>query len=140
MDERGPRWAGPMLRAAALYNLAFGAFAVVWPRAWFEWSELPVPTMLSLWQCVGMVVGVYGVGYWCAARAPLRHWPIVLVGLLGKLCGPIGFVDAACRGEMPWRAGWLLLGNDLIWWLPFTLLLLAAYRHHHPRTAVATRS
>lgn len=131
MDERGPRWAGPMLRAAALYNLLFGGFAVLFPHAWFEWSGMPVPSMLFLWQCIGMVVGVYGVGYWCAARAPLRHWPIVLVGLLGKVFGPIGFVGAASRGELPWSAGWLLLANDLVWWVPFALLLQAAHRHHH---------
>jgi hypothetical protein len=130
MDERGPAWAAPVLRAAALYNLAFGAFAVVWPRAWFELAGMPLPSMLSLWQCIGMIVGVYGIGYWCAATAPLRHWPIVLVGLLGKVFGPIGFLDAALRGELPWRAGWLIVGNDLIWWLPFAVLLRAAWCHH----------
>ncbi|MFO1031929.1 MAG: alkyl hydroperoxide reductase [Planctomycetota bacterium] len=135
MDERGPRWAGPLLRTAALYNLLFGGFAVLFPSAWFEWSGMPVPSLLSLWQCIGMVVGVYGVGYWCAARAPLRHWPIVLVGLLGKVFGPIGFVGAAARGELPWSAGWLLLANDLVWWVPFALLLLAARRHHHRPSA-----
>jgi hypothetical protein len=135
MDERGPGWAKPMLRAAALYNLAFGAFAVLLPRAWFELGGMPVPSMLSLWQCIGMIVGVYGIGYWCAAPAPLRHWPIVLVGLLGKVFGPIGFVDAALRGELPWRAGWLIVGNDLIWWVPFALLLRAAWRFHRPARA-----
>ena len=135
MDERGPAWAKPMLRLAALYNLAFGVFAVLLPRAWFELGGMPVPSMLSLWQCIGMIVGVYGIGYWCAAPAPLRHWPIVLVGLLGKVFGPIGFVDAALRGELPWRAGWLIVGNDLIWWLPFALLLRAAWRFHRPSRA-----
>jgi small multidrug resistance pump len=105
---------------------------VLLPRAWFELAGMPVPSMLSLWQCIGMIVGVYGVGYWCAAAAPLRHWPIVLVGLLGKVFGPIGFVDAALRGELPWGAGWLIVGNDLIWWLPFALLLHAAWRFHRP--------
>lgn len=130
MDERGPAWARPVLLAAAAYNLLFGAFAIAFPRAWFELSGMPAPAMPVLWQCIGMVVGVYGIGYACAARAPLRHWPIVLVGLLGKLLGPIGFAGAAARGELPWRAGWLLVTNDLIWWLPFAALLLAARRHH----------
>lgn len=133
LAERGPRWASPLLRTAAVYNLAFGAFAVLLPRAWFEWSGMPVPAQLYLWQCLGMVVGVYGIGYWCAANAPLRHWPIVLVGLLGKVFGPIGFVQAAWNGEVPWRASWLLLGNDLVWWPGFALLLLAAHRHHRGR-------
>ncbi len=119
-----------MLAAAAIYNLAFGALVVGWPFAWFDLARMERPLHPSLWQCIGMVVGVYGVGYACAARAPLRHWPIVLVGLLGKLLGPIGFVGAALRGELPWRAGWLIVTNDLVWWLPFALLLRAAWRHH----------
>ena len=134
-DERGPAWAKPVLLAAAAYNLLFGAFAVLFPLAWFEWGGMPAPNMPSLWQCIGMIVGVYGIGYGIAAFAPLRHWPIVLVGLLGKVFGPIGFLDAALRGEMPWRCGWLIVTNDLIWWLPFTALLLAARRAHRSRAA-----
>ena len=130
MNERGPGWGKPILLAAAVYNLAFGAFAVLWPSAWFELAGMQVPEQLFLWQCIGMIVGVYGIGYACAAPRPLRHWPIVLVGLLGKVLGPIGFVDAASSGQLPWHAGWLILTNDLIWWLPFGLLLLAARRHH----------
>lgn len=122
-----------MLLAAAIYNLAFGALVVLFPLAWFELASLPPPDLPSLWQCIGMIVGVYGVGYACAAAQPLRHWPIVLVGLLGKILGPVGFLDAALRGELPWRAGWLLVTNDLIWWLPFALLLRAAWRDHRHR-------
>ena len=57
---------------------------------------------------------------------PLRHWPIVLVGLLGKVLGPIGFLHAAVTGTLPWRFGVVNIFNDLIWWVPFSLLLLAA--------------
>ncbi len=130
---RAPRWAAAVLWAAAAYNLCFMAFAVLFPQLWFELAAMPPANYPSLWQCIGMIVGVYGVGYAIAAGDPLRHWPIVLVGLLGKVFGPIGFLFAVLQGELPWRAGWLILGNDLIWWLPFALLLLAARRHHAPR-------
>jgi len=128
--DRGPGWAKPVLLAAAAYNLVFGALVVLFPRVWFEWADLPAPNHPSLWQCIGMIVGVYGIGYAIAAFAPLRHWPIVLVGLCGKVLGPIGFLDAAWRGELPWHCGWLILGNDVIWWVPFGALLLAARAHH----------
>jgi hypothetical protein len=75
-----------------------------------------------------MVVGVYGVGYWIAARDPARHWPIVLVGWLGKVLGPIGFLLAALAGELPWAFGLVNVTNDLIWWVPFTAILYYAWR------------
>jgi hypothetical protein len=86
------------------------------------------PRYPQIWQCLGMVVGVYGVGYWIAAGDPARHWPIVLVGLLGKVLGPIGFLLAAMRGELPWSFGLVNVTNDLIWWAPFTAALYYAWR------------
>jgi hypothetical protein len=74
-----------------------------------------------------MVIGVYGIGYWCASRDPVRHWPIVFVGLLGKIFGPIGFIWTATRGEIPWAFGVTIPTNDLLWWIPFALILRAAW-------------
>jgi hypothetical protein len=117
-----------VLWAAAIYNLAWGGLVVLFPLAPFRWAALPLPNYPEIWQCLGMVIGVYGVAYALAARDPLRHWPIVFVGLLGKVLGPIGFLLAALDGRLPWRAGWTILTNDLIWWLPFGCILAAARR------------
>jgi hypothetical protein len=111
-----PPWASRWLIAVAVDNLGWGAFLVLSPATPFEWSDTVLPRNLSILQCVGMIVGVYGVGYAVALRDPLRHWPIVLVGLLGKILGPIGFAQAAAAGELPWRFDWTILTNDLIWW------------------------
>lgn len=117
-----------VLQLAGLYNVAWGAFAILFPAALFRWCGMAPPEQPWLWQCIGMMVGVYGVGYWIAARDPRRHWPIVLVGLLGKLFGPIGFVGNALRGEVPWAFGATIITNDLIWWIPFARLLWDAAR------------
>lgn len=121
-------WQPTVLRLAGLYNIGFGLGAVLFPAWWFTVASLQPPLYPSLWQCIGMIVGVYGVGYWIAAGDPIRHWPIVLVGLLGKVFGPIGFVMVASRSELPWQFGWVLLFNDLIWWLPFVAILRSARR------------
>ena len=86
------------------------------------------PNYPELWQCIGMIVGVYGVAYAFAASDAHRYWPIVFVGLLGKLFGPIGFLNAAINGTLPWIAGWVNVTNDLVWWIPFSLVLLHVYR------------
>ena len=128
MTPAAPRWARYWLIAAAVYNLLWGAFIVLFPTTLFLWSEMDVPRYPSIWQCVGMIVGVYGVGYAVAAADPLRHWPIVLVGLLGKVFGPIGFLQAALTEQLPWRFGWTILTNDLIWWPAFGAILWHAFR------------
>ncbi len=114
------------LKLAGIYNILFGIWVIGWPNAWFEISGMKIPRYPFLWQCVGMIVGVYGIGYLIAAKSPLRHWPIVLVGFLGKVFGPIGFVWAASQGELPWQAGWMILLNDLVWLVPFAMILWAA--------------
>lgn len=39
----------------------------------------------------------------------VRDWPIVLVGFLGKVFGPVGFLQAEPRGSLPWNAGWIIV-------------------------------
>ena len=119
------------LVAAGIYNLAWGAAAIVAPVSMIR--LLGVRTTGTdlwpqLWACIGMIVGVYGVGYIIAAGDPARHWPIVLVGLLGKVLGPIGFLNAAMHGQLPWSMGLVNLTNDLLWWVPFALILRYAAR------------
>lgn len=128
--DRSPAWMRRWLVAAGLYNLAWGAPVILFPDLPFQlvgMEPLPDPGR-AIWQCLGMVIGVYGVGYLCASRDPLRHWPIVLVGLLGKIFGPIGFAWSAARGAIDWSFGWTILTNDLLWWWPFGAILLAARR------------
>lgn len=136
MKGESAGWMRGVLLAAAAYNVVWGAFVVLFPFALFRLLGMELPNYPQIWQCVGMIVGVYGVGYTIAALDPLRHWPIVLVGLLGKILGPIGFLAAVARGELPVSFGLTILTNDLIWWVPFALILLGAYRHTRKEPAL----
>jgi hypothetical protein len=113
---------------AAAYNVVFGAWAVVWPRAFFDLFAMDAPRYPAIWQCLGMVVGVYGLGYAYAARRPDRAYPFIALGLLGKTLGPVGWVATVHAGEWPVRTFTLILFNDLVWWLPFGLFLLEGTR------------
>ncbi|MFG0242361.1 MAG: SelL-related redox protein [Phycisphaerales bacterium JB054] len=123
-----PRWARRWLYAAGIYNLVWGAVVIVFPNALFDLVGAERMRYPEIWQCVGMIVGVYGIGYLIAARAPRVHWPIVLVGLLGKVLGPIGFAVALAKGTFPPAFGLTILTNDLLWWAPFGLILWDAAR------------
>ncbi|RMH24416.1 MAG: alkyl hydroperoxide reductase [Planctomycetota bacterium] len=125
------RW----LIAAGIYNLLWGGLTVLYPAWLFRMTGLSEPTYPFIWQCVGMIVGVYGVGYLAAAKDPIRHWPIVLVGFLGKIFGPLGYAIGLARGEVPAGFGVTLPTNDLIWWVPFGMILWAAFVRHRAGTA-----
>ncbi|MEL7265226.1 MAG: SelL-related redox protein, partial [Planctomycetota bacterium] len=117
------------------------------PHDMFAWTDLPSPVYPGIWQCVGMIVGVYGIGYAIAASNPLRHWPIVLVGFLGKILGPIGmlqnvfFLPADAPGRLPASWLWLNLTNDVIWLAPFAMILYATFRRfNQPQGADSSMS
>ena len=100
---------------------------MLFPGAIFSWLDMPPPNYPQFWQCIGMIVGVYGIGYAIAAFDPVRHWPIVLVGFLGKVMGPLGMVQALWTGQLPWGFALNCVTNDLIWWVPFALILKHAW-------------
>jgi hypothetical protein len=117
-----------ILKLAAVYNILWGALVIFFPFLMFDLTGMERPNYPELWQCVGMIVGVYGVGYWIAASDPIRHFPIVLVGLLGKVLGPIGFAQALYTGKFTLGFGINIIFNDLIWWIPFFLILREKWR------------
>ena len=130
-----PAWMRRWLIAAGVYNLVWGAamvLAPVWTLRMLGVTPATTELWPQLWACVGMIIGVYGIGYLIASRDPARHWPIVLVGLLGKILGPIGFVRSAVLGELPWSMGATILTNDLLWWVPFAMILWHAARSAQP--------
>ena len=44
---------------------------------------------------------------------------LIWVALAGKTLGPVGFVDDAIAGVLPWKFGWTCGLNDIIWWPVF---------------------
>lgn len=122
-----PAWMPWVLRIAALYNLLYALLLTIWPTQTFEWLQMPVTPEVMI-RCIGMMVGIYALGYWIAAQDVLRYWPLVAVGIVGKTLGPIGFLQAALSGALPWHSGIMLLFNDLIWWLPFWIIVVHCLR------------
>jgi small multidrug resistance pump len=121
-------WHTTVLKFAAVYNIVWGAIVILYPLAIFDLAQMQAPLYPEIWQCVGMIVGVYGVGYWLAAKDPYTHYPIVLVGLLGKILGPIGFAQALYLERFPLLFGVNIIFNDIIWWIPFGHILWTTWK------------
>ncbi len=127
MNEKGM---SITLKLAAIYNIVWGLWVVLLPTHFFELVGMETPLHLMIWQGMGMVIGVYGLGYWWASKDPARHWPIVAVGFLGKIFGPIGFIMNYLQGNVPFGFFYTLITNDFIWWIPFFLILREANKRH----------
>ena len=113
------------LFAAGIYNILWGLLSVFLPHWQLELLGIKQDIIVVLlWQCIGMIVGVYGIGYFIAAYNPKQHWPIVLVGLLGKILGIAGMIYYISTEVVPVKFGLTCCANDLIWVPAFTLLLV----------------
>jgi small multidrug resistance pump len=111
------------LKLAAIYNILWGAWVVLFPNHFFNLVGMEPLNHPMVWLGMGMVIGVYGIGYWLASFNPMKHWPIVAVGFLGKIFGPLGFIFNYINGDVHFEFICTLFTNDFIWWIPFFLIL-----------------
>ena len=125
-----PSWMRLVLLAAGFYQLLFAVWAICWPNQWFDWLGFERPNHPMLWQAVGAAMGVLGVSLILAARNPTRHWGIALLAWLKFTLGIIGFSVGFMQGSISPQAIWMMVVNDLVWWLPFSVILWGCLRAH----------
>jgi peroxiredoxin len=129
------RW---VLRIAAMYNLVWGFWVMLRPNSIFSMFGVAQPTYLEFWQAIGLTTAVFGLGLFFASRDPYKHWIVILLALLVEIATPFGFWMGVERGHLPGSALWMIGMNDLIWWIPFSLILWKAYEVNRTRRILAS--
>ena len=122
-------WHQGMFVVAGIYNIIWGLYSALDPQWLFRFAKLPLLNHPAIFAAMAMVVALYGLVYFEIARVPERGFVLALVGLIGKLLGPVGMAQQISTGAWPWSAGIMCLTNDLIWWIPFCLYLYDAWPH-----------
>lgn len=117
-----------MFLIAGIYNLSWGLYSALNPQWLFRFAGMPDQNYPEIFACLGMVIGVYGILYLEVARVPERGWLIAAIGLLGKVLGPIGLAQLILAGKWPAASLVLCVTNDFIWWIPFGMYLVDAWR------------
>jgi hypothetical protein len=112
--------------AAAVYNVLWGLVVIFLPTTTLKLAQIEAgPIGVLFWQCIGMFVLVFAIGYWAAAREPERYATFLLIALLGKIFGPVGFLYGSFYLDvLPATLGFTIITNDLIWWpiwIPFVI-------------------
>ena len=126
----GVRWMRIVLAAGGLYHLLFATWTIFCPMHVLGLLDCKAQGQPVLWQTFGMISAILGLGLVIASKNPIRHWPIVLLGLAGSIIAITLMGCAVFREELPARALLILAANDVIWLPPFVLILWAALRAH----------
>ncbi len=125
-----PRWSRVALFVASVQCLIWGVFIIFLPaRSALAYGLSEVPRELFLWQGTGLIIFLFGVGYGVASTNPKQHWAVVLIGLLAKVLGPVGIAWSVFVGQVPARVLILIPINDVIWWIPFGLIVAKGIIH-----------
>ncbi|HKF55522.1 MAG TPA: hypothetical protein VKJ45_08770 [Blastocatellia bacterium] len=112
---------------AGIYNIAWGIYSAANPQWLYRFTGMPLENHPEVFECLGMVIGLYGILYLEVARVPERGFLLAAVGLAGKILGPIGMARLIFSGQYPISAAVLCVTNDLIWWIPFAIYLYDAW-------------
>ncbi|MBS0188274.1 MAG: alkyl hydroperoxide reductase [Planctomycetes bacterium] len=119
-----PGWMVWVLRAAAIYNIAWGLFILALPNALWDWMKIDRPNHEFLWTGLGTLILLFGVGYAIASTDPRRHWGLIAIGLASKVFAFGGTIFGAfIQKNVPAQFAWTGIVNDLVWWVPFGLIL-----------------
>ncbi len=123
LENKNLKTAKIIMLLAAIYNLVWGALISLWPSLML-FGHQESTYILILIRCIGMLVGVYGIAYFCCYLDPTRYWPLILVGFIGKALGPIGSLYYIIKGELVKDFFIINIFNDIIWIIPFAWILV----------------
>lgn len=127
----GPRWHIWVLVSSCIHSGVWSLFIILAPETSARvYGFASTPVEIHLWQGTGFFIGLLAFGYALAAANPRQHWGLVLFGLIAKTAGAVGMTRAVWLGQVSRNVLTLIPINDVIWWLPFFLIV----RHYRQVT------
>lgn len=121
-------WMLAVLRVVAVYNVAAGAAMLVFYHEAYRLLGLEKPEVSLPLQLVGVMVALFGIGYWLVANSPVENRHLLLLGFLSKLSGSVLGCWWVARGQLPPVFLALLFVGDVVYLPPFAIMLRRLYR------------
>ncbi len=116
-------WMWWLLRFAGTYNLLAGLVMLVFYHEAFKIAGLERPKLVLPVQLVGLLVGLFGVGYHLVAGDPWRNRNLLVLGFWSKLLGTALAVYTVARGALPPFFLVVVFFADCIYLPPFWAIL-----------------
>jgi small multidrug resistance pump len=112
-----------LLRFAAIYNLAASANMLFFYREGFETLGMAAPMPIWPVQLLGLLVGLFGVGYWMVSVRPAHNRDLLLLGFWSKLLGSLLAIYHWRLDNVPNQFLGLVVISDIVYLAPFWMIL-----------------
>lgn len=119
-----------VLISAGIYHILFAIWTNCWPFHGFDLLGIQRPNHPMLWRTLGLVSGMVGLAMFVASRNPVRHWQIMVFGLIKSVVVAGIVAVSVSTGDLPPAALFMIIVDDLIWIPPFAMILWAVIRAH----------
>jgi small multidrug resistance pump len=132
-------WMRYLLWFVGGYNILAGIGMMVFYHEGFRFLNVPKPELMLPLQIVGVMVALYGVGYWLTAWNPIENRNVLTLGFFSKLLGSILGVSYIVLGELPLLFLPILFFADIVYLAPFLVIMRRLYRLARENRATLSR-
>ena len=116
-------WMSRLLWFVGGYNLLAGVGMFCFYHEGFKLLGVAKPALNLPIQLVGILVGLFGVGYWMVAADPVQNRNILLLGFWSKLLGSVLGIYYVTVGKLPLFFLAILFVSDFGYLVPFWMIL-----------------
>lgn len=115
-------WMKFVLRFVAVFNVLAGLHMIVLYHETYKMIGMNKPDIQFPIQLVGILVALFGVGYYMVAKSPILNRNILLLGFWSKFLGSCLGMGYILTGKLPWTFFLLFFFADIIYLPPFFLI------------------
>ena len=121
------KWMKFILRFVAVFNVLAGLTMLVGYHETYKIIGMERPAISFPVQLVGILVGLFGVGYYLVAKNPVENRHILALGFWSKFLGSCLATGYVVKGTLPPQFVIVYFFADLIYLPPFYLILRRLY-------------
>jgi hypothetical protein len=112
-----------LLRFAGTFNLLVGMSMICLYHEGYKILGVPKPALILPVQMMGILVGLFGVGYHLVAANPVENRNLLMLGFWSKALCSAAAMYYVIVGKLPWGFLPVLFFSDVIY-LPFFYVIL----------------
>jgi hypothetical protein len=120
-------WMRKLLWFVGGYNLLAGVGMIAFYHEGFKFLHVAKPELNLPVQLDGVLVGLFGVGYWLVAANPIENRNILMLGFWSKALGSVLGSYYCYVGKLPPIFMVVLFLSDIVYLPPFALILRRLY-------------